>query len=91
MQQAEQDLNFLLASNVALELKERLSCPISLGLNQYHRERQMLDILLKIYSFISQIWSSLSQEQKDSICQAFVDLMDKAFREFFKANAGAAQ
>ncbi|MGJ3439978.1 MULTISPECIES: hypothetical protein [Pseudomonas] len=51
----------------------------------------MLDILFKIWSTISQIWSSLSQDQRDSICQAFVDLMDKAFREFFKANAGAAQ
>ena len=51
----------------------------------------MLEILLKLYSFISQIWASLSQEQKDSICQAFVDLMDQAFREFFKANAEVAQ
>lgn len=51
----------------------------------------MLDILFKIWSTISQMWSSLSQDQRDSICQAFVDLMDKAFREFFKANAGAAQ
>ena len=51
----------------------------------------MLDILLKLYSFISQIWSSLSQEQKDEIYQAFVDLMDKVFREFFRANAEAAQ
>lgn len=51
----------------------------------------MLDILLKIYSFISQIWSSLSQEQKDTICQAFVDLMEKAFREFFRANGGVPQ
>ncbi|MBB2885049.1 MULTISPECIES: hypothetical protein [Pseudomonas] len=51
----------------------------------------MLEILLKIYSFISQIWSSLSQQQKDDICQAFVDLMDKVFREFFRANGGEAQ
>lgn len=51
----------------------------------------MFEILMKIYSFISQIWSSLSQDQKDRICQAFVDLMEKAFREFFRANGGAAQ
>ncbi len=49
----------------------------------------MLDILTKIYNLISQVWSSLSQEQRNSIALAFVDLMDKAFREFFKANGGA--
>lgn len=50
----------------------------------------MFDILLKIYNFISQIWASLSQEQKDSIFKALADLMDKVFREYFKANEGAA-
>lgn len=50
----------------------------------------MFDILLKIYNFISQIWSSLSPEQRDSIIKAFVDLMEKTFREYYKANEGAA-
>lgn len=51
----------------------------------------MLEILLKIYSFISQIWSSLPQEKKDEICLQFVELMDEVFRRFFRANGGTAQ
>jgi hypothetical protein len=55
------------------------------------REIRMLETLLKIYSFISQIWSSLPQEKKDEICLKFVELMDEVFRRFFRANGGTAQ
>lgn len=51
----------------------------------------MLDVILKLIATISQIWSSLSQDQKDRICQAFTDLMEDLFRAFYKANSGGAQ
>lgn len=51
----------------------------------------MLDILLKIFSSLFQIWSSLSEDQKDTICKAFTGLMEDLFRGFYKANSGGAQ
>ncbi|MGK9419243.1 hypothetical protein ACSSUR_24320 [Pseudomonas cedrina] len=51
----------------------------------------MLDIILKIIASITQIWSSLSQDQKDSICKAFTDLMEDLFRRFYQANSEGAQ
>lgn len=51
----------------------------------------MLDVLVKIFTSLVQIWSSLSEDQKESICKIFTDLMDQVFREYFRANTGGAQ
>jgi len=51
----------------------------------------MLDILFKIFGSLLQIWSSLSEDQKDGICKALTDLMEDLFRGFYKANSGDAQ
>lgn len=51
----------------------------------------MFDILVKIFSSLFQIWSSLSDDQKDSICKTFTELMEDLFRAFYKANSGDAQ
>lgn len=51
----------------------------------------MIDILLRIYSFISQIWSSLTDDQKKRIYQMFMDLMEPIFREYFRENGGTVQ
>lgn len=51
----------------------------------------MLDILSRIYSFIWQIWSSLTDDQKERICQAYTELMDEIFRQYFRNNGGKAQ
>jgi len=51
----------------------------------------VLDVLVKFLSSLLQIWSSLSEDQKESICKVFTDLMDQVFREYFRANTGGAQ
>lgn len=51
----------------------------------------MFEILSKIFSFIWNIWSSLSQDQKDHICKVFTDLMDEIFRKYYRNNGGTAQ
>ncbi len=51
----------------------------------------MLEVLVKFLSSLLQIWSSLSEDQKESICKVFTDLMDQVFREYFRANTGGAQ
>jgi hypothetical protein len=58
---------------------------------KHDKESQLLDIILKIIASITQIWSSLSQDQKDSICKAFTDLMEDLFRSFYQANSEGAQ
>ena len=51
----------------------------------------MLDTLFKILSSLLQIWTSLSEDQKEKIYKAFTDLMEDLFRGFYKANSGGAQ
>jgi len=58
---------------------------------QHDKESQVLDTLFKILSSLFQIWTSLSEDQKDKICKAFTDLMEDLFRGFYKANSGGAQ
>ena len=58
---------------------------------QCEKDSQVFDILVKIFSSLFQIWSSLSDDQKDSICKTFTELMEDLFRAFYKANSGDAQ
>lgn len=56
-----------------------------------YKEFHVLDVLFKIFSSLIQIWSSLSDEQKESICKTFTDLFEDLFRAYYKANSGGAQ
>ncbi|SHM48102.1 hypothetical protein SAMN05216593_101121 [Pseudomonas asturiensis] len=51
----------------------------------------MLDILVNIFKTLLQIWSSLTNDQKDSISKAFTDLFEDLFRAYYKENSGGAQ
>ena len=46
----------------------------------------MLKIFMLLYSFIYQIWDSLSQKQKENIISKITELFDSILREFYSSN-----
>lgn len=48
----------------------------------------MLDILLKIFMLLKNIFDSLTPEQKDDLKNAATEAFDSIFRQMYKKNAG---
>lgn len=50
----------------------------------------MLETLMNILKTLWQIWSAIPEDKKEEILTSVTDLMEAAFKEYFRANGGAA-